>query len=225
MSKIRLHGSSSGYMEIAPPAAASSATVTLPNSAGEVLLTDGSAASLTQIPAANIVGVCTAGLGNASGAFSQGKILQVKQTFKNDTTSVANNSQTSFVDMTGMSVDITPTSSTSKILISLTVNVSAQAEDRNNSIRLLRDSTVIGAGTGGSTSNAIIYVRTKDNDYLENKSSMFLDSPNTTSQITYKLQWCSEGSGGSAKTWYLNRRSVGNYNNTSSHITAMEVAA
>ena len=72
MSKIRLHGSSSGYMEIAPPAAGSSATVTLPNSAGEILLSDGSAASLTQIPAANIVGVCTAGLGNASGAFSQG---------------------------------------------------------------------------------------------------------------------------------------------------------
>ena len=69
MSKIRLHGSSSGYMEIAPPAAASSATVTLPNSAGEVLLSDGSAASLTQIPAANLVGVCTSGLANASGAF------------------------------------------------------------------------------------------------------------------------------------------------------------
>ena len=32
----------------------------------------GSASSLTQIPAANIVGVCTAGLGNASGAFGQG---------------------------------------------------------------------------------------------------------------------------------------------------------
>ena len=31
-----------------------------------------SAASLTQIPAANIVGVCTAGFGNASGAYSQG---------------------------------------------------------------------------------------------------------------------------------------------------------
>ena len=31
----------------------------------------GSAASLTQIPAANIVGICTAGLGNASGAFGQ----------------------------------------------------------------------------------------------------------------------------------------------------------
>jgi len=67
MSKIRLHGSSSGYMEIAPPAAASSATITLPNSAGEVLLSDGSAASLTQIPAANIVGVCTAGLTRTGG--------------------------------------------------------------------------------------------------------------------------------------------------------------
>ena len=67
MSKIRLHGSSSGYMEIAPPAAGSSATITLPNSAGEVLLSDGSAASLTQIPAANLVGVCTAGLTRTGG--------------------------------------------------------------------------------------------------------------------------------------------------------------
>ena len=32
----------------------------------------GSAANLTQVPAANIVGVCTAGFGNASGAYSQG---------------------------------------------------------------------------------------------------------------------------------------------------------
>ena len=71
MSKIRLHGSSSGYMEIAPPAAGSSATVTLPNSAGEILLSDGSAASLTQIPAANIVGLATAGF-NRSGGFPQG---------------------------------------------------------------------------------------------------------------------------------------------------------
>ena len=154
-----------------------------------------------------------------------GGIIQIKQTFKNDTTSANNNSQTDFIDMSGMSVSITPTSSTSKILIYFTVNVSAEATDRNNSIRLLRDSTVIGAGTGGSTSNCSIYVRTKDNDYLENKSFMFLDSPNTTSALTYKLQWCAEGSGGSARVWYLNRRSVGNYNNTGSQITVMEVSA
>ena len=62
MSKIRLHGSSSGHTEVAAAAAAGNNTITLPTSAGEVLLNDGSAASLTQIPAANIVGVATAGL-------------------------------------------------------------------------------------------------------------------------------------------------------------------
>ena len=67
MSKIRLHGSSSGYTDIAPASAAGSATVTLPTSAGEILLTDGSAASLTQIPAANIVGICTAGFERTGG--------------------------------------------------------------------------------------------------------------------------------------------------------------
>jgi len=100
MSKIRLHGSSSGYTEIAPVAASGNNTLTLPNdgtiiskdSNGAVGVTSitvgtgvtigdgrvtcttvhGSAASLTQIPAANIVGVCTSGLGNASGAFGQG---------------------------------------------------------------------------------------------------------------------------------------------------------
>ena len=154
-----------------------------------------------------------------------GGIVQIKQTVKTDTTSANNNSQSSYIDMSGMTVSITPTSSTSKILIYFTVNVSAEATDRNNSIRLLRGSTVIGAGTGGSTTNCSIYVRTKDNDYLENKSFMFLDSPNTTSATTYKLQWCAEGSGGSARVWYLNRRAVGNYNNTPSQITAMEVSA
>ena len=155
---------------------------------------------------------------------SNGGIIQVVQTFKNDTTSVNNNSQTAFLDMSGMSVTITPSSNSNKVLIYFTCNVSAEMYDRNNSIRLLRGGTVIGAGTGGSTTNCSIYVRTKDNDYLENKSYMFLDSPSTTSATTYKLQWCAEGSGGSAKVWYLNRRAVGNYNNTGSQITAMEIS-
>ena len=67
MSKIRLFGDSSGFTEIAAADAAGSATVTLPTSAGEILLTDGSAASLTQIPAANIVGVCTSGFARTGG--------------------------------------------------------------------------------------------------------------------------------------------------------------
>ena len=89
MSKIRLHGSSSGYTEIAPVAASGNNTVTLPSDGtlishdgngavgvtsitvgtgvtagdGRVTATSfhGSAASLTAIPAANIVGLATAG--------------------------------------------------------------------------------------------------------------------------------------------------------------------
>ena len=95
MSKIRLHGSSSGYTEIAPVAASGNNTLTLPNdgtiiskdSNGAVGVTSitvgtgvtigdgrvtcstlhGSAASLTAIPAANIVGVCTSGLTKTGG--------------------------------------------------------------------------------------------------------------------------------------------------------------
>ena len=99
MSKIRLHGSSSGYTEIAPVAASGNNTLTLPNdgtiisqdSNGAVGVTSitvgtgvtigdgrvtcstlhGSAANCTQIPAANIVGLCTAGF-ERSGGFGGG---------------------------------------------------------------------------------------------------------------------------------------------------------
>ena len=55
----------------------------------------GSAASLTSIPAANIVGVCTSGLGNASGAFSQGiteaDSWYLTSSFSGSATPIANN--------------------------------------------------------------------------------------------------------------------------------------
>ena len=79
-------------MEIAPPAAGSSATVTLPNSAGEILLSDGSAASLTQIPAANIVGVCTSGL-TKTGGFG-GTNTPAFSVYRSGTQAIANNTAT-----------------------------------------------------------------------------------------------------------------------------------
>jgi len=88
MSKIRLHGSSSGYTDIAPASAAGSATVTLPTSAGTLLLNDGSAASLTQIPAANIVGVATAGLASSSGILDNtpGWLVQLSSNYSHTST-------------------------------------------------------------------------------------------------------------------------------------------
>ena len=127
MSKIRLHGSSSGHTEVAPAAAAGNNTVTLPNSAGTLLLTDGSAASLTQIPAANIVGVATGGF-KKSGETS----LQVLEQFFSpcDGSTIATSGgnitlsnitarqqlTTSFATLTGSSISYVPPSGTTQVI-------------------------------------------------------------------------------------------------------------
>ena len=161
--------------------------------------------------------------GNLSFA-GTGKILQVVQTFKTDSTSQSGNSSTTFYDISGMSVSITPSSSSNKVLVMWTAQLaSSGASGRGNIIRLLRDSTEIGSGTGGSSTNGQVYHRTVQYN-PETKNMMYLDSPNTTSATTYKLQWSVEGSGGSATTYYLNDNSGGSFGITS-HITVMEVAA
>jgi len=209
MSKISLKHSGGNVVSLnSPTSAPTSADVAfkLPNAdgtSGQALVTDAS--------------------GNLSFA-GTGKILQVVQTFKTDSTSQSGNSSTVFYDISGMSVSITPSSSSNKVLVMWTAQLaSSGASGRGNIIRLLRGSTEIGSGTGGSSTNGQVYHRTVQYN-PETKNMMYLDSPNTTSETTYKLQWSVEGSGGSATTYYLNDNSGGSFGITS-HITVMEVAA
>ena len=183
-------------------------------------------------PAADTIKFSTGGVermqitnsGVSGTGISAGKILQVVQTFKTDSTSQSGNSSTTFYDISGMSVSITPSSSSNKVLVMWTAQVaSSGASGRGNIIRLLRGSTEIGSGTGGSSTNGQVYHRTVQYN-PETKNMMYLDSPNTTSATTYKLQWSVEGSGGSATTYYVNDNSGGSFGITS-HITVMEVAA
>ena len=183
-------------------------------------------------PAADTIKFSTGGVermqitnsGVSGTGISAGKILQVVQTFKTDSTSQSGNSSTTFYDISGMSVSITPSSSSNKVLVMWTAQVaSSGASGRGNIIRLLRGSTEIGSGTGGSSTNGQVYHRTVQYN-PETKNMMYLDTPNTTSATTYKLQWSVEGSGGSATTYYLNDNSGGSFGITS-HITVMEVAA
>jgi len=153
-----------------------------------------------------------------------GAILQVVQTFKSDVTSFTSNSSTTYADISGMSVTITPTSSSNKILVSFVACVSTNSSDRNNSIKLLRDSTDICKSTAGSSLNATIIDKTFSDKYIMNFTQTFLDSPSTTSATTYKLQWACEGSGGN-KTYFLNRKGQGSNEGATSTITVMEVAA
>ena len=148
-------------------------------------------------------------------AIPTGKVLQVVQANKSD---MASSTSQTFADISGLSVNITPSSSSNKILISFFANVSTNNHDAH--IQLLRDSTAI-VGTGASTTNATVNARTYQGDIINTMGTMYLDSPSTTSAITYKLQWRLNV----AQTVYLNRRMGDTAYSTISNITAMEISA
>ena len=187
MSKIRLHGSSSGYMEIAPPAAGSSATVTLPNSAGEILLSDGSAASLTQIPAANIVGVCTSGL-TKTGGF--GKILQIVQSHY--TSNISYNSTTTYAD-TGLTCNITTASSGHGSVLCLVQGhlgaLANSGEDAYAQMNLVRGSTEIGTAFIGAFSGNVGSATNDPTTYQNAVINELDDGTSGGTTYTYKVQF------------------------------------
>lgn len=116
-----------------------------------------------------------------------GKVLQVVQAISTTSTSVASTSQTD----TGLSGSITPSSATSKILV-LTTQAYAvgNSPDSGNfamSTRLMRDSTQV--FTLRNSSNPGSTEATGSTSELRGVVSMhYLDSPATTSAITYKTQ-------------------------------------
>jgi len=156
--------------------------------------------------------------------------VQVISTTKTDTTSFVSASTNTYVDITGMSVTITPTSATNKILVMYTVGVSNNANATIH-IRLYRGATSIGQGnaSGNRLGDSLIW-RPNGSQYdfdIGPLSSSFLDSPATTSATTYKLA-ATLGSTYNG-TFYLNRSwddSDNDYSGrTASTITVMEIAA
>jgi hypothetical protein len=221
---LKLNGSSAGSVSFDAPSDTSPSgtdvTLTLPTSAGsagQYLRNSGTAGTLE-------FGALT------SGDMPTGSILQVVQTVKTDVESFASANTNSFVDIPGMSVTITPTSSTSKILVLFNVNV-AQTTTATIHIRLIRGSTGIFQGDAASNRlGSTQIVRHQDTPYLLNcepLAGQYLDSPATTSATTYKLA----GTLGATYngTFYLNRSGLdsdADYGpRTASSITLMEVAA
>ena len=126
---------------------------------------------------------------------SAGGIIQVKQVIKKDQFTTASTvSSGGYVDLTGLSVDITPTRSDSKILIE------AQIYNSNNNavnfFRILRGSTFIEQPSGTSSSGAnwnahgFAYF---DHSFQDTTVMKILDSPATTSATTYKVQCACSG--------------------------------
>ena len=155
---------------------------------------------------------------------SAGRILQVVQVDKRD---VFTTQSTSFVDITGLTVNITPASSSNKILIFSTVNGSQDYNANRTYLKLFRDSTAIFIGdaagnrirgTGGFSTAHFSIVSTP-------VVATYLDSPSTTSQVTYKWQIASAAGSG---TCFVNRSDQDNDETgqmrTASNILVMEVA-
>lgn len=116
-----------------------------------------------------------------------GKVLQVVQaTYATATTSTS----TSLAD-TGLSVSITPSANTSKVLIMLTqfMEVERQAAYCGGRLVLNRDSTKIYDPSNGSVSLSLDVSGQSDMYLRSLQSIVYLDSPNTTSATTYKTQF------------------------------------
>ena len=119
---------------------------------------------------------------------SAGGIIQVRSTTKPATFTKASN--TSFQDVPGLSVSITPTRSDSKILIMYDMGWGSNSG--HCSCRLMRDSTPIKIGDASGSKTRVTgqmhHAGSNDQFDIEQVSGTFLDSPATTSSITYKMR-------------------------------------
>ena len=207
-----LQGSTSGSVTLQEPAVAGTTVLTLPTTSGTVL-TSASAISASSITTGTL----------PKAQLPTGSVLQVVQAVKTDTFST---SSSTLADITGLSVTITPASSSNKILVLVDLHIGFSIYA--GIVHLLRGSTKIYAGDGGLT-RCGLYSNTFGNsngNQLIPVTAVFLDSPATTSATTYKLQTANYGAG----IQYVNRTgdNINETNRdglTASSITVMEIAA
>jgi len=207
---IKLVGSSSGSVSLQAPAT-----------------TSGGANRVLTLPDAD--GTVAVG--------STGKILQVVQTVVTGTYSEAFAVTTSSASC-GLDVNITPSATTSKILIQAVAHVSnSDAIDTTSGIILFKGGSVLTAATGDADGSRQRVSAQSYTPYTSGQGSgykivaipfHYLDSPNSTSQQSYSIRLRYNTTSGS-ETVYLNRTKDDDnayYRDRSiSTITAMEIAA
>ena len=196
MADIVLTGDASGAITIAAPAVAGTNTLTLPAETGTILTSN----------------------------TSTGKILQVVQTTKTDTFSTTT-AIPSFTTVTGVSATITPSATSSKILVMVNGGFGNGSTNYAIAVNLLRDSTSIYQGDArGSSTRASAFAIAGGVGGCEQYAINYLDSPSTTSATTYALQAGTESGG----TTVIGGSSAsgGSYNGSvPTNIILMEISA
>jgi hypothetical protein len=160
---------------------------------------------------------------SGNGVMIPGHVVQVLQDTKTDSTSTTS---TSFTDISGLAVSITPKAASSKILVTYSVNMST--DDANFAyLRLMRDSTAIIVGDASGTRVQVTsqYYSENNEGNVGGRSFTFLDSPNTTSQVTYKVQFrCATAGTTTINKSFRDSNSTGFDSRTPSTIIVMEIA-
>jgi hypothetical protein len=153
-----------------------------------------------------------------------GSVIQVVQFVKTDVFS--STTINTFLNC-GLEASITPTSSSSRILVLAHLSVGHNISTNNMAYRLVKNGSAIYVGdASGSEARVSSAGFLGANDVVNNGSAIFVDSPATTSSTTYGVQLYA-GAGGSG-TIYLNRAvNSGSVFHTrgASSITLMEIAA
>ena len=158
-----------------------------------------------------------------------GGIIQVRSIVKTNGFSVSA-STGNFSDITDVSVSITPTSNTSKILVQFQSSFSTGGDvNQRGSFRILRGSTVVNAASAdGQSTNQTIFpsIAVQQTSQCIPVSGSFLDNPATTNTLTYKLQVGAESSAG---TVFVNAVGSGSTGTTHykgvTNLIVMEVSA
>jgi hypothetical protein len=139
----------------------------LKDSGGNAIITSDGAGNLTAgtIPAKTI---------------GTGAVLQVKHYSDNSSTATTS----TVYQSTGVSIDITPSSTSNKILIIASATIYAASATGEPHITIFRDSTDLATNANGGFSDTF----NNAGAILDNTTIHFVDSPNTTSQITYEIK-------------------------------------
>ena len=145
--------------------------------------------------------------GTATGFGIGGKILQVQQTHYSDLLSNSTASGGEWAP-SQLNCSITPSATSSKVLITAKVAVGFEINTRRVFMRAFRDSTEIAKGdaagsVAGSYSRAAAVVDLRASDVVEDIVFSFLDSPNTTSATTYSFRFFHSQT--ATATIYINR--------------------
>jgi len=149
----------------------------------------------------------------ATPAGGGGKVLQVVNAVYS---TQAATTSTSYTD-TGLTLNITPSSATSKILVIVMQNGVGKVNDTSVDLTLLRGATELHQFTGSAA-----FTNSSAWNDVGTAGITFLDAPATTSALTYKTQFKTGSSGNNA---YVQLFGASAADKATSSITLMEIGA